>query len=174
ENVEETNRSIAETGAITREASEEDPVSEVPVEESPPATEETVAPTDPTERTLELDEEAVLAIAAAVIGNPQFISALEDMRTSVASAVSGFETLTREMNEMRAANIKIARDLSERLELVERSANDVVNEAIADLPRNTVARVMYRPSKPQNASEDEQEESLEDVAKRTLALFPHP
>lgn len=183
DNVDPVNREIEEENVISRDADDveaeiepvvaEEEVTEEPEEDEDLEVEAEVEEVD--EEDLEddedadeeeflLDEAAVEAIAGVTARH--IMGDFEKKFTEIKDTISDVQT---SVAELQAANIRSTKTLEERVANLEQSAEETLEGMLNDLPRNTVSRrVSYRPSQ-QEASDDEGDESLEDVANATLA-----
>lgn len=117
-----------------------------------------------------LEDEDIQAIAAAVLGSEAF--------TTMAASLS---SLTGQLGDLLAANQEASaraiqvdgtlRAIGERLAAVETNDEERVATLAADMPRRRALNVTYRPRQPDGDEADAEPASLEDIAQQTLAGF---
>jgi len=188
------NREIEEEGLIVREGEEEevvDPEIEEPEIEEPEDDEpEEEAPEDEEEEDegeeeeeglevdgeqieLEIDDEVIGRVAETVVQSDRFREIAESMDETMAAITDSLQDLRKTVERMDAAFKKATGEMRERIEAVEMEDEAKQKEWLEDLPRNTKrGRVTFRPREERAGDEDGDEETLSNVAEKTLEGLP--
>lgn len=177
--VDSTNRAIQDDGLINREdepeVGEAEEAPEVGGQEpEPEAEDEAEEEAEPGPTMLELDDQAVQAIAGQVVemtGLDTFGAQLEELKTLV-------QGIDRRLSKVATEAQERARETGERLEALEADEAEKKRRWQADLPRRQPVQVSYRPRvdrAPENQAGDDgkpQRGQLAEVAESTLASMP--
>ncbi|MCA9890557.1 MAG: hypothetical protein KC546_19390, partial [Anaerolineae bacterium] len=131
--------------------------------------EETGAEDDAVERTIEIDDETMTAIARQVVdmlGEKQLATvngALEKLTGTVEKLAGSVQTLTKQQ-----------RTIGERLEALETDEDEKRREWVSDLPnrQKPAIKVTHRPRVERQVEEAEQDYAA--IAEATLAALPDP
>jgi hypothetical protein len=174
ENVDELNRAIEESGAITRAVDEEEPGEPEPaqeteeaegVERAEEAEPEPESEPELVEREVELDEEALGAIVDRVAESDP-IQEIHTMLESLSATMTQFSEQLASLQDDRKTD---AEEVAERLAALEQEEDEKRDEWVNDLPRKQTLRVTHRP---REANDPERQQTMADQASATLADMP--
>jgi len=152
--VDGTNRAIKEGNLIIR-ADEQ-------------AADESVPDSTPVERTVELDEAAITAIAGQVVESEVIVGLGEKLDKAMAEIAGLREELAQEREQGKQRSVA----MDKRLRALEKDEDAKKEEWQADVPRRQKTRVTYRPRQANVKGDDEAQESLADRAAAVLAKAP--
>lgn len=116
---------------------------------------------------IEVDDEILATVAEQVMGSPTIQDFMTETTNSIVALTEKVDGFMSELSELRSAAQSRNKKIDERLEILELEDEEKQRMLADDRPRNVNRiRVSHRP---RNASPEEDDLSMEEIANRTVA-----